>query len=108
MPKGNEAALERGLGIAEVLLPFREKILELAARHGVGNVRVFGSVARGEARSDSDVDLLVDLPPGKTLFDLGGFTADLEELLGRKVDVTTPTDLRQEFRRIVPRDARPL
>ena len=73
----------------ESLARFRREILETAARHGARNIRVFGSVARGEDRPDSDVDLLVDLEPGRTLLDVIGFEQDLQELLGRKVDVLT-------------------
>jgi len=65
----------------------REEILRIAAARGAHNVRVFGSVARGEARPDSDVDLLVDLDPERTLFDLSGLILDLQETLGREVDV---------------------
>jgi predicted nucleotidyltransferase len=57
--------------------------------HGMRNVRVFGSVARGDDRRDSDLDLLVDVEPGRTLLDVIGLEQDLEELLGRKVDVLT-------------------
>lgn len=71
----------------------REVILALAARHGACNVRVFGSVSRGEAGPQSDVDLLVDLEPGRSLMDLGGLLMDLEDLLGRKVDVVTEKGL---------------
>ncbi|MCX6644810.1 MAG: nucleotidyltransferase family protein [bacterium] len=67
----------------------RDQILELASMHGAYNVRVFGSVARGEASEDSDLDILVDLKPGHTLFDLGGLLIDLERLLGCNVDVLT-------------------
>ena len=65
----------------------REEILRIAAARGAYNVRVFGSVARDEATPESDVDFLIDLEPGRTLFDLGGLVLDLEETLGRKVDV---------------------
>jgi predicted nucleotidyltransferase len=65
----------------------RAEILRLAALHGCRNVRIFGSVATGENRPDSDVDLLVDLEPGRTLFDLGGFLTDLRDLLRIEVDV---------------------
>ena len=65
----------------------REEILRIAAARGAYNVRVFGSVARGEAGPESDVDFLVDLEPGHTLFDLSELILDLEEALGRKVDV---------------------
>ncbi len=65
----------------------RAEILRLAEMHGCRNVRVFGSVATGENRPDSDVDFLVDLDAGRTLFDLAGFLGDLRDLLGREVDV---------------------
>ena len=97
-----------GLGMDDILTPVRAKILKLAAQHGVSNVRVFGSVARGEARPDSDVDFLVDAPPGKELSAIGGFAEEVEALLGRKVDVSTVELLRMEFKRIVPRDAKAL
>jgi hypothetical protein len=65
----------------------RDEILRLAASHGARNVRVFGSVARGEARPDSDVDLAVVLDPGRDVLDLCALIADLENLLGRSVDL---------------------
>ena len=86
----------------------REDILRLAARRGVRNVRLFGSVARDEAGPDSDVDFLVDLEPGRSLLDLGGLLMDLQELMGCKVDVVTETGLRPRLRPRVLRDARPL
>ena len=60
------------MDIAELLEKKKEEILRIAARHGARNVRVFGSVARGEARPDSDVDFLVDMEPGRSLLDMGG------------------------------------
>ena len=66
----------------EALQAHRRTILELASRHGARNVRVFGSVLRGDARSNSDVDLLVEIEPGRTLLDLIALEQDLEELLG--------------------------
>lgn len=67
----------------------REEILRIAHRHGASNVRVFGSVAKGEAKPDSDVDLLVEMEPGRSLLDMIAIKQDLEDLLGRKVDVVT-------------------
>jgi predicted nucleotidyltransferase len=71
----------------EELRARREAILQIAATHGASNVRVFGSVARGQARPDSDIDLLVELEPGRTVLDLSSLILDLEDALGRKVDV---------------------
>jgi uncharacterized protein len=96
------------MNIAERLTSNREMILEIAARHGAHNVRVFGSVARGEARADSDVDFLVDLEPGRSLFDLGGLLVELEEVLGCPVDVVTEKSLRDRIRLRVQREAVPL
>ena len=73
----------------ETLHAHRRAILELATRHGARNVRVFGSIARGEDRPDSDVDLLVDVEPGRSLLDVIALEQDLEALLGRPVDVQT-------------------
>jgi predicted nucleotidyltransferase len=65
----------------------REEILRIADRRGARNVRVFGSIARGEAGPDSDVDLLVEMEPGRTVLDLSELILDLQESLGRRVDV---------------------
>ncbi len=81
------------MGIDEILMPKRQEVLAIAARHGARNVRVFGSVARGDARPDSDVDLLVEMEPGRSLMDMGGLLMDLQDLLGRDVDVTDPQGL---------------
>ena len=86
----------------------RDAILAAAERRGARNVRLFGSVARGEARSDSDADFLVDLDRGRSLFDLGGLQADLEAILWRRVDVATPSGLRPRVRASVLKEARPL
>lgn len=72
----------------------RAEILRLSERHGARNVRVFGSVVRGDNREDSDIDLLVEFDEGKTLFDLIGLKLDLQELLGATVDIVTPNSLR--------------
>lgn len=86
----------------------RDEILRIAARYGARNLRVFGSTARGEDDAQSDVDILVDLEPGRSLFDLGGLLMDLEELLGCRVDVVTESGLRPRIRERVLREARPL
>jgi hypothetical protein len=71
-------------------------------------VRIFGSLARGEARPDSDIDFLVELEPGRSLFDLGGLLYDLEQLLGIEVDVVTEKGLRARVRERVLQEAIPL
>ncbi len=86
----------------------RNEILRIAERHGAYNVRVFGSVARGEAGPDSDVDLLIDAGEKVSPWFPGGLVYDLEELLGRRVDVVTEKALRPELRPYVLSDARPL
>ena len=86
----------------------REEILNIAAKHGAYNVRIFGSVARGEADKESDVDILVELGPDRSLLDLGGFLTDLEDLLGRRVDVVTEKGLRTRLRDRVLQEAVPL
>ena len=67
----------------------REAILRLAKNYGIRRVRLFGSVARGEDRPESDVDVLIEFEPGRSLLDQVGFRQDLEELLGRRVDVVS-------------------
>lgn len=86
----------------------REAILAIARRYGARNLRVFGSVLRGEADAASDVDFLVELEPGRSLFDLGGLLIDLEEHLHCKVDVMTPAMLKPRIRERVLREAAPL
>ena len=83
----------------------REQILRLAQKHGAYNVRVFGSVARNDADAKSDIDFLVDLEPGRSLFDLGGLLMDLQQLLDRRVDVITEKGLRSRIRERVLREA---
>jgi hypothetical protein len=96
------------MGIQELIGEKRGAILRIAAAHGARNVRVFGSVARGDARPDSDVDLLIDLEPGRTLLDLSDLLLELRELLGRDVDVVTEASLHWLLRRRVLAEARPL
>ena len=93
------------MGIEALLKEKREEILRIAARHGAHNVRVFGSVARGDADDKSDVDFLVEMEPGRSLFDLGGLLTDLEGLLGRHVDVITERGLKPRIRTRVLNEA---
>ncbi len=86
----------------------RGAILAAAARHGARSVRVFGSVARGTADADSDVDLLVELEPGRSLLDLGGLLAEVRGLLGVRVDVATPAGLKDRAREQALDEAVPL
>lgn len=87
---------------------FRCGIKLLAARRGIEDVRVFGSMARGDAEADSDIDLLVSLPPGRSGLALGGLLMDVQELTGRRVDVVTAASLHPTIRDRVLREARPL
>jgi hypothetical protein len=83
----------------------REEILRLAARHGAHNLRVFGSVARGEANESSDLDLLVAWEPGRSLLDHAGLVQDLQQLLGVKVHVGTGKSLHGYVRDRILREA---
>ena len=89
----------------ELLKQKREEILRIAAKHGARNVRVFGSVARGEADEKSDIDFLVEFEPGSSLFDHARLLVDLQELLACKVDVVTQKGLRERIRDRVLREA---
>ena len=92
----------------DIVTSHREEILTTARKHGAYNVRVFGSVARGEARPDSDIDFLVNLETGRSLMDLARLLRELQLLLGRNVDVVTEADLRPRIRPQVLKDARAL
>ena len=94
--------------VQELIHGKRDEILRLAARHGASNVRLFGSVARGEAGPESDVDFLVELEPGRSLLDHAALLLDLEDLLGRRVDVVTDRGLRLKIRDRVLREAVPV
>ena len=93
---------------SQALQTHREEIRHVVEKHHAENVRVFGSVLRGDDTEDSDLDLLVDPLPGATLFDMGGIQVDLEEMLGISVDILTPGDLPLKFRDQVLQEAVPV
>ena len=93
------------LGVDNLIGDKRDEILRLADKYGAYNVRVFGSVARGEATYTSDVDFLVDLHSGATIFDLIGLWQDLTELLECDVDVSTEKELKPSIRQQALKDA---
>ena len=86
----------------------RQEILRIAAGHGARNVRLFGSVARGENHENSDVDFLVDMESGRSLLDLIGLGQDLEALLHRKIEVVTDASVHPALRDRILTEARPL
>lgn len=96
------------MGIRDRLDQMRADVLEAAERHGARNVRLFGSVARGEAGPDSDLDLLVELDKGRSLLDHAGLVIELESILGCRVDVATEQGLRPRVRERVLAEAVPL
>jgi len=90
------------------ILKHREAILAIAERYGASNIRLFGSVARGDAIESSDIDFLVRFEPGRSLFDQGGLLMDLRDLLGIRVDVVSEGALKGRFEQHVRKDAIPL
>lgn len=100
-----ESLEARSLNIYDRLQERRAEIIAIANNHGAYNVRIFGSVARNEADSASDLDLLVDMEPERSLLDLGGLLMDLQELLGCQVDVVTEKGLRGRIRERVLKEA---
>ena len=94
--------------IQEEISRRRDEIISLAKQYGAHNVRIFGSVARGDAAETSDLDIVVFFEPGRSLFDHGGLLMDLRELLGVKVDVVSEGGMRERFRNHVMKEAIPL
>lgn len=101
---------QRSLNMPAVLNlnKYREDILRIAREHGAHNIRVFGSVGRGDGKKDSDLDLLIDFEKGRSLLDLVGLKLDLEDLLGCSVDLATEDALHWTIRERVVEEARPL
>lgn len=93
---------------SEALKKYRQRIREIALRHRVANVRVFGSALTGDDQADSDLDILVEPTPETTLMDIGAIQYELSELLGCSVDVLTPAGLPESFRRRVLDEAAPV
>ena len=96
------------MNIVELLKEKREEILRIAEKHGAKNVRVFGSVARGEADEKSDIDLLVEMEPGRSLLDHAALWLDLQDLMGCKVDVISENGIKARIRDRVLKEAIPL
>jgi len=96
------------MGELQIVQQRKKEIIAVARAHGLVNVRIFGSVARGEDTAQSDIDLLVDLEKGRTLLDLGGALVQLQDLLGRRVDIVTERGLHWYLREKILREARPL
>lgn len=96
---------DRGMDLEKLLKRKRKEILRLCTKYGARNVRIFGSVARGEADEGSDIDFLVEMEPGRSLLDLGGLQYELEALLGCRVDVVTVRGLKPRIRERILREA---
>ena len=106
-PAMNAPSFQGSISLAD-LRRIHPDILRIAERYGVRNIRVFGSVSRGEATSESDLDLLVELDSGHGLFDLSGFKLDLEDLIGREVHVITPGAVHPMMKDRIYAEAQPL
>ena len=96
------------MNLRSLLNEKRTAILETARRHGASNLRIFGSVARGDDDEKSDLDFLVEMEPGRSLLDHAALLLDLEKLLGHKVDVLSERGIKARIRERVLREARPL
>ena len=96
------------MDVHKLLREKRDDILRIAAKHGVTHIRIFGSAARGESREDSDIDFLIEVNGPTTPWFPGSLVADLEKLLGRRVDVVEPEAIREPFRDRVLQEAIPL
>ena len=104
----NSKAMEEPTDIRALIEEKRADIFRIAARYGASNVRIFGSVSRGEQGPGSDVDFLVDMESGRSLLDRAGLVLELQELLGLEVDVATERSLKDRIRNRVLAEAVPL
>ena len=86
----------------------RKDVLAIAARHGISGIRVFGSVARGEERPDSDIDLLIDLDEGRGFGDYLAFAEEIERLFSRHAEIVIDRSLSPHLRPFIEKEARPL
>jgi predicted nucleotidyltransferase len=89
----------------EMIKAHRQEILDIAKKYGASNIRIFGSVARGEAGPESDYDFLIELEPDRSAFEIGGLLMDLQDLLGAKVDIVTDKGLNKHIRDKVLKEA---
>ncbi|MGH9397570.1 MAG: nucleotidyltransferase family protein [Terriglobia bacterium] len=96
------------MGVEELIANKRDEIQRIATKHGATNIRIFGSMARGDARPDSDIDLLVDVGPATSSWFPAGLVLELEALLGRRVEVITERALRTDLRDYILNEAVPL
>lgn len=103
--KGDSIKLDNKTNIQELLKSKREEIIAVAKKHGARNVRVFGSVVRGDDNNSSDVDFLVDLGDNLSFFFPGGLIIELEQLLGRKVDIVTAKSLKIQIKEEIMKEA---
>jgi uncharacterized protein len=108
MAQDKTSIQEQIISLEQLLREKCDDIKQIAARHGAYNIRVFGSVARGEARADSDLDFLIDVGPVTSSWFPAGLILDLEDLLGRRVEVVTEKALNPDLRDHVMREAIPL
>lgn len=93
------------MNLNELLKQRRNEIISLAEKYGAYNIRIFGSVARGQANEDSDIDFLVDLKDERSLWDLGGLWMELNDLLKVRIEVFTENTLKDSIRRIASKEA---
>lgn len=104
----DESHAPRGRLTVEDLRLHRDEIVQIARQYGISNVRVFGSVARGESDEHSDLDLLIDVAPGRGYFEMAGFALDVEQLMGVFTQVATPNGLKKRMKARILAEAVPL